>query len=141
MIEDLNRLLVIRAGVAEDVGEDDYTLLLPQRGEFFRKEGRRADILQPDGIQHSGGGFKQTRWRISGHRFLGETFDDESAEPVEMHDVFEFDAIAECARSGDDRIFQIDAGKADGQVRIADGRHWVAPAGVLAGSVADGAAE
>ena len=129
LIQDLNRVLVIGAGVAEDVGEHDHIFLLAQRREFFGKECGRANILQADGIQHSGSGLIQARRRISGHRFLGETFDHQSAKPVEMHDVFEFDAITEGAGSGDDRILQLDAREADAQVRIADGRHCVPPAG------------
>ena len=112
-------MFIIGAGVAEDVGEDDHIFLLPQRRKFFCEERRRANILQSNGIQHSGSGFKQARRRISRHRFFGETFDHESAEPVEMHDIFELDAIAECSGSGDDRIFQFDAGEADAQVGIA----------------------
>ena len=137
LIEDLNRLLVIGASVAEDVGEHDHILLLAQRRKFFGEERWRSDILQPDGIQHSRSGLIEARRRISGHWFFGETFDDQSAEPVEMHDVFEFDAIAECAGSGDDRILQLDAGEADAQVRIADRRHWSPPGAAEAG--ADGA--
>ena len=76
LIEDFNRLLVIGAGVAEDVGEHDDVFLLTQRREFFGKECGRADILQADGIQHSGGGLIEARRRISGHWFFGETFDD-----------------------------------------------------------------
>ncbi len=36
LIQNLNRLLVIRAGVAENVGEDDDIFLLAQPGAVFR---------------------------------------------------------------------------------------------------------
>ena len=76
LIEDFNRLLVIRARVAEDVGEHDHILFRAQQREFFHEERRCADVLQPDGIQHSGSGFIEAGRRIPGHRFFGETFDD-----------------------------------------------------------------
>src|SRR5271155_5497955 len=78
LIEDLDRVLVVGAGVAEDVGEHDYIPFLAQWGDFFGEEGWRSDILQPDGIQHSSSGLEETRGRVSGHRLFGETFDDQS---------------------------------------------------------------
>jgi len=132
LIQDFDGLLVVGAGVAEDVGEHDDVLFLAQRGELFGEEGGRSDVLQADGIQHSGGGFIEARRRISGHRFLGETFDDQSAEAVEVNDIFELDAVGEGAGGGDDRILEVDAGEADAQVGIGDGRHWVPPVGAAA---------
>src|SRR5258708_14087127 len=46
-----------------------------------------------------------------------------------MHNVFEFDTIAECAGSRNDRILQVDAGEADAQIRIGGRSHGVSQAG------------
>ena len=62
------------------------------------RKGWRADVLQADGIEHSGGGFKQARRRVPSHRLLGEAFDYKSAEAVEVHDVFELDAVSRRCR-------------------------------------------
>src|SRR5262249_2131271 len=89
LVGDYDGVFVVRACIGEDIGEYDNVLFLAQRRKLFVKKGPRADVLQTDGIQHSGGGFEQSRRRITSHRFLGETLNDESAKLVEVDDVFE----------------------------------------------------
>src|SRR5256885_390127 len=54
-VQNFQGTLVVRPGVTEDVCKDNDIFLLPQRGEFLVEKRARADVLQSDGIQHSGG--------------------------------------------------------------------------------------
>ena len=67
LVKDFDGCLVIFAGVPEHIGDHDRVFLLPEEGKFVLEECLRADVLQPDGIQHSRGSFEETRWNISGH--------------------------------------------------------------------------
>jgi len=109
-VENSDRALIVGARVAEDIGEHNHVFLGAQRRKLLIEESARADILQPDGIQHSSGGLKQARRRISRHRLDRKAFDHEPAQPVEVNDVLKLDSISECAGSGDDRVFKLNTG-------------------------------
>ena len=115
------RALVVFAGVAEHVGEDDDILDLAQFGKFFFDKGARADVLQSNGVEHARRGFVQTRRRIAGHRFRGESLDHEAAEFVEVHDIFELNPVAKGPAGGNHRILQLDAGEANAEIRTGSG--------------------
>src|SRR6201997_2895023 len=43
---------------------------------------------------------------------------------MQMHDVFEFEPVAEGAAGGDDRVLELDAGELDAQIRRNFGVGW-----------------
>ena len=54
-------------------------------------------------------GFPQTGRGVAGDRFARQALDDDAAELVQVDQVRELQAIAECSRSGKDRVAEIDA--------------------------------
>ncbi len=96
-------LLVIFARVAEDIGENDDIFFAAQLGQLLFEKCRSSDVLQADGVEHSGGGFIETRRRIARHGLTRQAFHDKAAQLVEVDDIFELDAVAERATSGNDR--------------------------------------
>ena len=123
-VEDLQGALVVFAGVAEYVGEDDRVLDFPELGQLFIDEGTCPDVLQADRVQHPGCGFVQARGRVSCHRLAREALHDESAELVEMHDILKFQAVAERPAGSDDRVLQLNSGEAHMQVWIDRAPGW-----------------
>ena len=115
-IQDLNGALVVFAAVAEHVGEDHDIFHLAQLGQLFIDKRARADILQSNGIEHSGGSFIKTRRWISRHGLGRESLHHETAELVEVDHILELDAIAERPAGGDDWILQLNAGNTDGKI-------------------------
>src|SRR5437764_5617322 len=112
-IENLDGVLIVFAGVSEDIGDDHDIFNLAQLGKLFVKKCAGANVLQANGIKHSGGGFIETRRRIADHGLTRESFDHEAAKLVQMHNVFELDAVGKGAAGGNDGILQFDSGKAD----------------------------
>ena len=84
---------------------------MPQLGQLLVDKGARADILQSDGVEHARRRFVQTRRRIAGHRLRGQSLDHKAAELVEVHDIFELNAVAKGPAGRDHRILQLDAGE------------------------------
>ena len=70
-----------------------------------------ADVLQADGVEHAGGGLDDARRGMTGHGLEGDALGDEGADAFERDDLFKFDAVAEGAAGGDDRVDQLDAGE------------------------------
>src|SRR5271156_3803593 len=118
-VQDLNSALVILAGVAEDVGDDDDVLDLAQLGKFLVDESASPDVLQSDGIEHACGGLVKARRRVPGHGLFRQAFDDEAAQLVQVDDVFELDAVTKRAAGSDYGVLEFKASKADGEVRSA----------------------
>ena len=85
-------------------------LICRRCGSFSSQKRRRADILQADGVQHSRGSFPQARRRIADHRLARQALYHKAAKLAQVDDVFEFNAVAESAAGGDDRILELDAG-------------------------------
>src|SRR5580698_2604445 len=127
-IEDLDGALVIFAGIAEDVGENDDVRNIAELGQFFIDESASANVLQADGVEHAGGGLIQAGRGIASHGFFGQSLNHEAAELAEMDDVLELDAVAESSAGGDDGILELDAAEIHTQVRSACAsggrRHW-----------------
>ena len=69
-----------------------------------RDEGAGADILQPDGVDHAGLGFPDSRRLVAVHRLPGEPFDDDGADILQIDDGSELDGVGECAGGGDDGV-------------------------------------
>src|ERR1700752_3616315 len=64
LVENLNSVFIVFAGVSEDIGDDDCIFDLAQLGQFIVHKSPGADVLQADRVQHSGGSFVQTRRRV-----------------------------------------------------------------------------
>ena len=75
-----------------------------QGGKLFGDERAHADILQADGVEHSGRRLAQARRRRARHGFEGQPFDDDAAEPVQIGEVGKLDAVAKGAAGGDNGI-------------------------------------
>src|SRR5580692_393776 len=104
VVENLDGSFVAFARVAEHVCEYNDVLNLPETRQLFFEERRGTDILQADGVEHSGGGFPQAWRRIADHRLARQAFDDEAAELVEMNDVFKLHSVAEGPAGRNDRV-------------------------------------
>src|SRR3954464_115978 len=53
-VKNLNGMLVVFAGVSEDIGDDHDVFDLAQLGKFFVDESAGANVLEADGVQHPG---------------------------------------------------------------------------------------
>src|SRR6185437_6240623 len=113
VIQDFKRVLVIFARVPKDVGDHDGVLESAQLGKFFFNERPGTDVLQANRVQHSRGGFVQTRRRIANHRFARQPFYDEPAQAFQMHDVFELDTVAEGATGRNYWVLEFDTRNGD----------------------------
>jgi hypothetical protein len=113
VIENLDGAFVVFASVAEYVGNDDGVFYLAEFGQLLFQKSRGTDVLQADGVEHSGGSFPEAWRRVADHGLAREAFDDESAELVEMDYVFELDAVAEGSAGGDDGVLELDSGEGD----------------------------
>src|SRR5207249_6055794 len=82
-----------------------------------------TDILQTDRVDHPGSGLVHTRWRIAFHRLAREAFHHQAAERVQIHQLFEFHAVGECAGSRQHRIAQPNPAQSCGQVSAAGLAH------------------
>ncbi len=71
---------------------------------LVRTERANPDILQADGVEHSGGCFTQARGGSPRHRFERESFNDDSTETVQIDKVREFDAVTKRATGGNNGI-------------------------------------
>src|ERR1700680_387551 len=115
-IQDLNGSLVIFAGVAKHIGDDDDICFLAQLGQLFVNEGSRAHLLQSDGMEHARCCPVKPRRRIPRHGLFRQTLDYESAELVEVDYILELDPVAKSAAGGNHGVFELNAGEANGQV-------------------------
>jgi hypothetical protein len=111
VVESLDNLLVVTDGVAEDVDDDFAGGIAAEGRELFLDELSDADVLKSNGIKHAGGGLDDARRGMAGHGLDGNALGDERADAFERDDLFKFDAVAESAAGGDDRVGQFNAGK------------------------------
>ena len=116
LVQRARHLLVVLAGIAKDVGDDDDVFLAAQLGEFLVQECAHADVLQADRIQHSGGSLKDARRRIARHGLARKPFHHEAAQLFQAHDVFELDAVAKGPAGGDHGVLESNAAEFDGKV-------------------------
>src|SRR5581483_11080766 len=103
---------------AEDVDDDGTMRMVTQRGKLLRDEALNADVLQADGVDHAGGGFNKTRGCVAGHRLRRDALSDEAADPFEVYDLLEFNAVAEGAAGGNYRADEAKAAKGDPHVGL-----------------------
>src|ERR1700688_3745674 len=94
LVENLNSVFVVFTRVYEDVGDHKNIFDFAQLGKLLVNKSAGANVLQSDGIQHSGCGLVEARRGIADHGLTRETFDHEPAELVQMHNVFELDAVS-----------------------------------------------
>src|SRR5579872_833930 len=105
---------------SEDIYDDRAGRIMPERWKLFGNKAFDAEILQADGVDHSGGGLNEARRRITQHGFAGNALRYEAPDAAQRNDVLELDAVAEGTAGGDDWIDQIEAGEHDAHVRL----HW-----------------
>ena len=116
IVETRDDLEIVADRVAENV-DDDFALgVALHRREFLCEVVDDADILQADGVQHAGRGLDDARRGVAGHGFKRDTLGDEGAQAIESDDLFEFDAVAEGAAGGDDRVHQFNTGQRNSHV-------------------------
>src|ERR1700690_2422186 len=115
-VQDFQSMFVVFTGVAENIGDDHDVFDAAEFGKLVVHEGAGPDVLQADGVQHSGGGFIQARRRVADQGLARKAFDHESAQPLQVDDVFKFHAVAEGAAGGEDRVLQRDSGKTDTEI-------------------------
>ena len=73
---------------------------------------------------------------MAGHGLERDALGDEAADPLEGDDLFKFDAVAEGAAGGDDRVDQFDAGQRNSHVGFHAGQSSFGPWVKGQGSVA-----
>ncbi len=119
LIQNADGGFVVLATVAEDVADHRDVFLVRQLRQLFVDESARANVLQPDRVQHSGSGLKQARRRIADHRLTRQTLGHKAAQLFQRDDIFKFDAVTKRPTGGQHRILKTDSGKAHAQVRPA----------------------
>jgi hypothetical protein len=77
-----------------------------QLGELEVKEGLSTYVLETYGVDHGGGGGEEARGSSAVHGGEGEALGDDAAEAPKIDEVGKFDAIAEGAGGGDDRVLE-----------------------------------
>ena len=77
-----------------------------------------ADVLQPDSVQHSGGCLHHARSAVPRHRLKRNALGNKPANLLERDNVFELDAVAECAAGGNNRVDQHQPCHRDSHVRF-----------------------
>src|SRR5260370_13151544 len=97
--------MVLAEGVAKDVG-DDRRIVFSQYREFFGYEGSDPNILEPNGVEHSGGGREKPGGGGALDRFAGKALGDEAAKAVQVNKMVEFEALTEGSAGGENRIPQ-----------------------------------
>src|SRR5438309_7188627 len=115
-IEDADAALVFLAAVSEDIADHHYILFLAQLRQLFFYESAGADVLQADGVKHAGGSLEDARRGIAGHGLRRESFGDKAAQLFQSDDFFEFNAVAEGAAGGENRILEANAAELDRQI-------------------------
>src|ERR1700733_12798255 len=116
VVQNFDGSFVVLAGVAKDVGKNHDVFDLSEPGHLFFEKSRSPDVLQTDGVEHTGCSLPQARRRIADHRFARESFDHEPSQLVEVNDIFKLDAISKGSAGRDDGIFKLDAGEAHAQI-------------------------
>ena len=81
--------------MAEDIGYDRRIEPAELR-ELLGDERSHADVLQPDRVDHPAGRLADPRRRRSGHGLCGESLHNNPAEPIQIYELREFDAVPEC---------------------------------------------
>ena len=111
IVQALDHLLVFADRIAEDVDDDFAGGIAAQGRQLLLDELGDADVLQSDGIEHARSGLDDARRGMAGHGFQRDALGDERADALQRDDLFKFDAVAEGAAGGDDRVGQLDAGE------------------------------
>jgi hypothetical protein len=111
LIEPLDDRDVLAHRIAEDVDDDIAAGIAAERRQLAADELLHAHILESDGVEHSGRGLDDARRGVAGHRLHRDALGDQAADPLQMHDLFKLDAIAEGAAGGNDRVGQLQAGQ------------------------------
>jgi len=122
VFEALDYLDVVIEAVAEDV-DDEMGVVFSQQWKLGFEERLDADVLQADGVEHAGGSFAETGSGGAFDGFEGEALGDEAAEAVEVDEMSEFEAVAEGAATGEDRISEAQGANLDGEVNTVGGSH------------------
>ena len=111
LIEPLDDRDILAHRVAEDVDDDVAAGIAAERRQLAADELLHAHILEPDSVEHSSRSLDDARRGVAGHRFHRDALGDQGADPLQMHDLFKLDAIAEGAAGGKDRVGQLQAGQ------------------------------
>lgn len=103
--EPLGDGLVVGDGSAGDV-DDNLGAAVGDKWVNVLDEMVDALVLEPDGVNHTGGSLDHAWGVIALARVEGSSLDDEAAEAGEVDEVGVFDAVTECAGGGEDGIFE-----------------------------------
>jgi hypothetical protein len=79
---------------AEYVSDNDHAGYLAQPGQLLFHKSMHPDVLQPDGIHHSGGRLDDARACVPRHWLARQALGNERANPVQRYDLLELEAIA-----------------------------------------------
>src|SRR5581483_2909501 len=82
-----------------------------ERGQLVGYERAYADVLESDGVDHPGFGLHHARRRVAFDGLARESLDYESAERVEVHQLLEFQAVAEGPGCRQHRVSKLDSAK------------------------------
>src|SRR5208283_3036184 len=116
LVEDAYYVFILLLRVPENIAEENDVADFAEQWKFFFQERWRADVLQAYGVQHSGGGFEQTRMRITGHGLAREALGDEAAKAVQGDYILEFHTVAEASAGRHHGILQRNAGDIDAHI-------------------------
>jgi hypothetical protein len=89
--------------LGRDIYDRRHLPVCPDR-RVLLDEAVDAGILQADRVQHAGGGFGNSRHRVTRPRLRRDAFAHEGAQALHVDDARIFEPIAETAGCGDDRI-------------------------------------
>ncbi len=106
VVEPLNYGKVLAHRVAEDVDDDLAVGIAAERGQLAFQVVVNANVLQADGVKHSGCRLHNARRVMAGHWLQRDALGDEPADPLQGDDLLKLDAIAKGAAGGDDRVDQ-----------------------------------
>jgi hypothetical protein len=80
--------------------------------------------LQAYRVEHAGGGLAETGRRGTFDGFPGQTLDDEAAEPVQINQVGEFDAVAKGSTGSENGIPQAQGANLYAEIDSVCGTHF-----------------
>src|SRR5216684_5641218 len=112
-VQNLDCVFIVLPRVSEYIGDHNCVLDLAKLGQLLLDEGASTDVLKPNRIEHPGSGFVEARRRIANDRLARKPLYNESAKPIQMNYVLEFDPVAKRTTRRDDRVLKLDAGQAD----------------------------
>src|SRR5260370_19758054 len=116
--------MVLAEGEAKALA-DGRRIVFSQYREFFGYEGSDPNILEPNGVEHSGGGREKPGGGGALDRFAGKALGDEAAKAVQVNKMGEFEAVTKGSAGGENRIPQAQRANFYAEVHGASGSHFM----------------